>query len=148
MKNEIVAKKYGRNLIVVIDDVKKTKVITTDKDKKDEVSIKNKIALYNKKNNKLIKDEIIYLIDGNKAKNDELVAKKKGLKKAIKKEVKNKEVKKAIKSNADLIQEIESSNLTKDDTERLENILSKAKSNQKQTTVAPTVSSTPRRGEY
>lgn len=148
MKNAIVAKKYGRNLVVVIDGEKKTRVIVTDKDKKDEESIKNKITLYNKKNNDLIKQEILYLVDSNKSKNDEVKAKTKGLKKSIKKEVKNKEIKQIVKSNSSLIEEIETSDLTSDDVAKLEKILAKTKSNQKQTASPAHTTSTPRRGEY
>jgi len=147
-KDEIVAKKYGRNLIVVIDGEKKTKVINTDKDKKDEESIKNKIALYNKKNNELIKESILSLIDGNKAKNDEVIAKKKGLKKAIKKETKKKDAKQIIKSNSILIDEIQQSDLTKEDVEKLEKILNKNKANQKATSTPAHTTSSPKRGEY
>lgn len=148
MKDGIIAKKYGRNLIVVIDGQKKTRVIITDNDKKDEQSIKNKILLYNKKNNKLIKEEILYLIDGNKAKNDNLNAEKKGLKKSIKKETKNKKVKEVIKSNSNLIEEIENSDLSEKDVERLEKLLNKSKANQKQIEQPSVTTKTPKRGEY
>jgi len=146
--SEIVAKKYGRNLVIVIDGVKKTKIINTDKDKKDEESIKNKILLYNKKNNKMLKEEILYLIDTNKAKNDEVEAKAKGLKKSIKKETKKLESKQIIKSNIDLLNEIDENNLSELDTKRLEVILAKSKANQKATTSIVTTTPTPKKGEW
>jgi hypothetical protein len=146
--SEIVAKKYGRNLVIVIDGVKKTKIINTDKDKKDEESIKNKILLYNKKNNKMLKEEILYLIDSNKAKNDEVEAKAKGLKKSIKKETKKLESKQIIKSNIDLLNEIDENNLSELDTKRLEVILAKSKANQKATTSIVTTTPTPKKGEW
>jgi hypothetical protein len=102
MKTEIVAKKYGRNLVVVIDNEKRTRVINTDKDKQDEELIKSKITLFNKKNNDLLKEQILNLVDITKESRDKLVAEKKGIKKAIKKEVKKKEQKEIIKSNSKL----------------------------------------------
>jgi hypothetical protein len=149
-KDEIVAKKYGRNLIVVIDGKKITRVINTDKDKKDEVSIKNKILLYNKKNNTLLKEQIIALVDSTKASKDEEVAVKKGLKQAIKKETKtsSKKSKEIIKSSSDLINAIEKQDLTEDDVIRLNEILAKSKVNQKQTKSEPVVTKSPRQGEY
>ena len=147
MKKEIVAKKYGRNLVVVIDGQKMTKVINTEDDKKVEESIKNKILLYNKKNNDSVKDQIIGLIDTTKQIKEKEVAEKKGIKKAIKKEVKKeKVVKKATKSNVNLIEELQSKELTKDDVTKLEELLAKTKKAQPNTVAITT--NTPKRGEW
>lgn len=151
MKTEIVAKRFGRNLVVVINGEKKTRVINTEKDKKDEELIKNKITLYNKKNNKLLLDDIMYLVDTAKREKEEVEAKTKGIKKAIKKTVK-KETKKTekqiVKTATQLIEEIENSVLDKDNISKLEDILRNAKINKKQTSTTPVNTKTPKPGEW
>lgn len=148
MKKEIVAKRYGKNLVVVVDGEKRTRVITTPEDKKAEEVIKNKITLYNKKNSKTLLEEIMYLVDTTKREKEVEEAKKKGIKKSIKKEVKKVKAKKEVNTTANLIDEIEKSNLTDADTAKLEAILAKAKGVKKQTESVPAVTATPIRKEY
>lgn len=135
MKKQIVAKRYGKNLVVVIDGEKRTRVINTEKDKQDEEVIKTKIANYNKKNNQLLLEEIIYLVDTTKREREEKEAREKGTKKAIKKEVKKgtKEAKSKEKSVNDLVNTLRSTKLNSENIAELENILAKAKGVQKKT---------------
>lgn len=149
MANEIVAKRYGLNLVVMIEGRKITRVIKTDKDKEDEVLIKNKILLYNKRNNKNLLQEIINLVDTRKAEVEKQEAEKKGLKKAIKKETKKEKVSKKVKEEkVNLIDELEKTELSKEDTARLEALLNKTKSTQKKEEVKPVVAATKRTGEW
>jgi len=152
-KKEIIAKRYGKNLVVMIDGTKITRVIDTDKDKKDEVSIKNKILLYNKKNSKELKDQIIALVDTKKKEKEKKVAEKKGLKKSIKKEAKattknKKEQKQVVKSKSELIKELGKKELTTEDAAELQAILDKIANKEKETKVEPTVTSVPKKKEY
>lgn len=152
-KKEIVAKRYGKNLVVMIDGGKITRVIDTDKDKKDEVTIKTKIALYNKKNSKELKDQIIDLVDVKKKEKDKKLAEKKGVKKAIKKEAKTttknkKEAKEVVKSKSELIKELGGKELTEDDAAELQALLDKIKNKEKQTETSAKVAPQLRTGEY
>lgn len=144
MKKQIVAKRYGKNLVVVIDGEKRTRVINTEKDKQDEEVIKTKIANYNKKNNQLLLEEIVYLVDTTKREREEKEAREKGTKKAIKKEVKKgtKEAKSKEKSVNDLVNTLKSTKLNSENIAELENILAKAKGVQKkiETPAKPTKS--------
>lgn len=150
MKKQIVAKRYGKNLVVLIDGEKRTRVINTEKDKQDEEVIKTKIANYNKKNNQLLLEEIVYLVDTTKREREEKEAREKGAKKAIKKEVKKgtKEVKSKEKSVNDLVNTLKSTTLNSENIAELENILAKAKGVQKkiETPAKPTESAY--RGEH
>ncbi len=147
--NKIVAKKYGRNLVVVIDSQKMTKVINTDDDKKIEESIKNKILLYNKKNNESIKEQIISLINSTKSVKEKEIAERKGIKKAIKTETKKEKVSKnTIKPISKLISELEVSEITEDDAKKLQELINKNKALWKDTEIKPKTTQTPRRGEY
>lgn len=144
MKKEILAKRYGKNLVTLINGEKKTKVINTEQDKKDEEKIKNKILLYNKTNSKSLLDEILNLIDKTKVEKDKKIAKEKGVKKAIKKE--QKKVKKETKSNSDLIDSIDASKLSEKDTAKLEKILKDKKATD--STSKANVTPSPRKGEW
>jgi hypothetical protein len=141
----IVAKKYGRNLVIVIDDKKITKVINTEEDKKIEESVKNKILRYNKKNNEILKDEIIKLIDKTIVENENKIIEKKGIKKSIKKEIKSK--KNIKKEKLDIITELESKELSIDDINKLEKLLQKTKKIQKTEEIKST-EGIKRKGEY
>ena len=144
MKKQIVAKRYGKNLVVVIDGEKRTRVINTEKDKQDEEVIKTKITNYNKKNNQLLLEEIVYLVDVTKREREEKEAREKGTKKAIKKEVKKgtKEAKNKEKLVNDLVNTLRSTELNSENIAELENILAKAKGVQKkiETPAKPTKS--------
>ena len=144
MKKQIVAKRYGKNLVVVIDGEKRTRVINTEKDKQDEEVIKTKIANYNKKNNQLLLEEIVYLVDTTKREREEKEAREKGAKKAIKKEVKKstKEAKSKEKSVNGLVNTLKNTELNSENIAELENILAKAKGVQKkiETPAKPTKS--------
>ena len=150
MKKQIVAKRYGKNLVVVIDGEKRTRVINTEKDKQDEEVIKTKIANYNKKNNQLLLEEIVYLVDTTKREREEKEAREKGAKKAIKKEVKKgtKEIKSKEKSVNELVNTLKGTILNSENIAELENILAKAKGVQKkiETSAKPTKSAY--RGEH
>ena len=149
MKTEIVAKRYGRNLVVVIDGVKKTRVISTPEDKQDEELIKNKIQFFNKKNNALLKGEILRLVDVTVAEKEKVEARTKGIKKAIKKEIKKDKVAvKAVKSKASLTSELNAKDLSADDVAKLETLLASAKKVQAATNVPATTTKSPKRGEY
>jgi hypothetical protein len=141
----IVAKKYGRNLVIVIDDKKITKVINTEEDKKIEESVKNKILRYNKKNNEILKDEIIKLIDKTIVENENKIIEKKGIKKSIKNEIKSK--KNIKKEKLDIITELESKELSIDDINKLEKLLQKTKKIQKTEEIKST-EGIKRKGEY
>lgn len=150
MKTEIVAKKYGRNLVVVIDGTKRTRVIATEADKKDEEVIKDKITRFNKKNSDKLLNEIINLVDPSNKEKEIIEAKKKGIKKAIKKEVKKeaKQTKEKAKSTSELIDELSKTELTGEDSAKLEKLLNKGKQVKEVTTVPTTVTKSPRRGEW
>ena len=152
MKTEIVAKQYGRNLVVVINGVKKTRVINTPEDKKDAELIKNKVILFNKKNNNLLLEEINYLIDPTLKEKDTIKAKEKGIKKSIKKEIKKETKSKTTKKKDiavnDLVNTLRTSKLSSDDISQLEEILNKAKGVKEATKASVTETKTRRTGEY
>lgn len=149
-KEEIKAKQVGNNLIVVIDGKKHTKVCKT---KKESDVIKNKILLFNKRNTKTLKGEILNLVDKTIKAKEEKTAKEKGLKKAIKKATKKiaKKSPKKVEDTKTLVEQVESEfhsgNFSDDEIKRLEDLLAKKKEEAKQA-AAPVVTSTPRRGEY
>lgn len=122
---KLTAKQVGKNIIVMINGEKKTKVT---KDKKEADSIKKKIELYNKNPNEARLNQIVDIFDKVKKEKEKKEAKKKGIKKAIKKEkkgekkeTKKREVKRA--SVADIISKAESKLLSDDEIKRLENLI-------------------------
>lgn len=150
MKKQIVAKRYGKNLVVVIDGEKRTRVINTEKDKQDEEVIKTKIANYNKKNNQLLLEEIVYLVDVTKREREEKEAREKGTKKAIKKEVKKgtKEAKSNEKSVNDLVNTLKGTKLNSENIAELENILAKAKGVQEKIETPAKLTTSAYKGEH
>ena len=150
MKKQIVAKRYGKNLVVVIDGEKRTRVINTEKDKQDEEVIKTKIANYNKKNNQLLLEEIVYLVDTTKREREEKEAREKGAKKAIKKEVKKstKEAKSKEKSVNGLVNTLKNTELNSENIAELENILAKAKGVQKKIETPAKLTTSAYKGEH
>lgn len=149
---QIKAQKVGKNLIIVIDNKKLVKKDITDKE---EVSIKNKILLFNKKPNETLKKSIINLVDKTievKAKKEAL---KKGLKKSIKKQPKaKKEVKRTIDTLINKIKtsEIKRDNLTPDEISNLaaffKALLEKAKKIEEKIEEKAITTQQPRKGEY
>ncbi len=129
-KETITAKQIGKNLIVVIDGKKHTKVCNT----KEEIEpIKNKILLFNKRNSASLKKEILSLVDKSIGEKDKKDAKTKGLKKSLKKVVKKASVKTAKKAKvekdliAGLKEKSESEGLDADEVTQLEELIRKNK---------------------
>lgn len=105
-KEEIKAKKIGKNLVVMIDGDKLVKPNITDKDLK---SITTKILIFNKTNTPSKKKEIVEAMKTEVVKAKEVKAVvKKGITKAIKKEVKKspKKSQKEVDVEQDLIAKV------------------------------------------
>lgn len=126
---EIKSKQVGKNLIVIIDGKKYTKV---GKNTEELQPIKNKILLYNKKNSEALKKTIIKLVDKTVDEKEAKAAKKKGLKKGIKKEVKKSSKKKGKKTNTRTLvdtvkEEFTEGNFTDGEIKELEDLLRRKK---------------------
>lgn len=129
-KETITAKQIGKNLIVVIDGKKHTKVCN----KKEEIEpIKNKILLFNKRNSATLKKEILLLVDKTIVEKETKTAKAKGVKKSLKTEKKKatKTTVKKAKVEKDLIQGLveksESEGLDAEEVTKLEELIRKNK---------------------
>jgi len=153
-KTQIVAKKIGKNLIVVIDNKKYTKVNPTESEI---TSIQTKVLLYNKTKSESKKEELIRLVDKTVAEVEKKIAVKKGIAHVAKKE--KKEVKKAEaiqkeieKDKMALIDELtekaQEQPLNEEETAKLRKLMKAAGIVEQKTEEKPVVSSYRRSGEH
>lgn len=147
---KIVAKQYGRNIVIFIKGIKYSKKTIDNNEVK---SISNKIELYNKKPSKAREDELINLLSPKKMEKEKKEAIKKGLKKSIKKETKKSSTTKIkkIEPEIDLIEEVRKAygegEINDEQIKSLQDLLKKAEQ-KKAEQEAPKATYAPRRGEY
>ena len=124
---EIKAKQVGKNVIVIIDNQKFTKVCTAE----EATTLKNKILLFNKKNSKSLKEQILKLVDKSIKVKEEKEAKTKGIKKALKKVTKSVKSKFKKVESKSLVEQVETEfkegNFSEEEIKRLEDLLKKKK---------------------
>lgn len=150
----ISAKQIGKNLIVIIDGKKYTKIAPTTSEI---TSIKTKILLYNKKNDPSKKEELLRLIDKTVVEKEKKAAVKAGVKAIVKKEAKNErkevaELKKVEKDKMGLIDELsekaEKDGLNQEETEKLKRLMKAAGFVEEKQQVQATVAPVRRSGEH
>lgn len=81
IKEEISAKQVGQNLLVIIDGKKYSKRLI-DAESRDR--IKNKILLFNKRNSKTLKDELLDIFEPSRLVKEKEISKEKGIKSQLK----------------------------------------------------------------
>lgn len=153
-ESNIFAKQVGKNLIVIIDGKKYTKIAPTQVEL---TSIKTKILLFNKTKSTSKKEELMRLIDKTVAIKETKEAVRKGVKTSIKKEVKeNKKeiakIKEVEKDKMGLIDELSEKaskdGLNKEETQKLKELMKLAGFVEATQKVEAVVSSFKRNGEY
>lgn len=150
MANQIVAKRYGRNFVITIENKKYTKVIKEPGEDKPIIEL---IEEYNKRNTKKALDELIKLIAPKK---EELLSKKKELqnnKKKIEKKIKTikekkSEVENEINTKDHLKALASKENLSDDEIKELESILQKYRKIESVVKPTPIKHSEKRTGEW